>query len=223
MRKIIVIYSGGMDSFTLLNDVLESYRMSMYEILALSFNYGQRHAKELEYAKRVTTDLGISHTIVNMVDIGNQLLQGSSQTEERIQVPEGHYTEESMKQTVVPNRNMIMLSLAVGYAISVNADIVMYGAHSGDHAIYPDCRSEFVEAMNKVTSIANWQSVRIFAPYMNFHKGQIASIGKRLHLDYGMAWTCYKGGDKACGRCGACHERLEAMAYAGIEDPLEYE
>ena len=215
MKKAVVIYSGGMDSFTLLNDIIRTSDFD--EVHAVSFNYGQRHSKELDYAAAVTNALGIPHQVVEMAALGKQLMGGSSQTDD-IAVPEGHYADENMKLTVVPNRNMVMLSLAVAYAVSIGAEAVFYGAHSGDHAIYPDCRKEFIDAMSAVCEIANFQPVRIEAPYCD-----IAIRGRELELDYGQAWTCYNGREKACGKCGACQERIEAMAKAGINDPMEYE
>lgn len=216
-QKVVVIYSGGMDSFTVLNRAIADG----YEVYPLSFDYGQRHKKELDYAARVCTKLGVPHKIVDISAI-NQLIGGSSLTSE-IDVPEGHYAEESMKQTVVPNRNMILLSLAIGYAVSLEANKVYYGAHSGDHAIYPDCRPEFVEKMNDVSLIANYEAVEIYSPYLNVSKIEILTDGLSLGLDYADTWTCYNGREKACGKCGACQERLEAFEKNGIEDPLAYE
>jgi len=216
-QKIVVVYSGGMDSYTLLMDLLKGDA----DVHAISFNYGQRHAKELGYAERVARINNIPHTIVDMHQIGEQLLGGSSQTSD-IDVPEGHYEDENMKLTVVPNRNMIMLSLAVGYAVSINARAVYFGAHAGDHAIYPDCRPEFISAINTATEIANYLPVEVHAPYIDLNKGEIAQIGEHLGLDYRDAWTCYKGDEKACGKCGACQERLEAMEFAGVTDLTEY-
>ncbi len=218
MTKAVVIYSGGMDSYTLLHDV--NRNRGFDEVVALSLNYGQRHSKELIYAARVCKELEIHHKIADISSI-NSLIGGSSLTSD-IPVPEGHYEEESMKQTVVPNRNMIFLSLAIGYAVSINATAVFYGAHGGDHAIYPDCRIEFVEGMVAVAKLANWEPVQVNAPYLTLDKGDIASLGKAWGLDYGKAWTCYNGREKACGKCGACQERIEAMAKAGIDDPMEY-
>lgn len=217
MKKAIVIYSGGMDSFTALHKAIKTND----EVAAISFNYGQRHKKELEYASRVCEELGLEHRIVDLSAI-NPLLAGSALTDD-INVPEGHYEEDSMKQTVVPNRNMIMLSIAVGYAVSVEAQSVYFGAHSGDHAIYPDCRTEFVEAMNAVCAIANYQAVEIRAPYLHKNKIDILTDGIALGLDYAKTWTCYNGREKACGKCGSCQERLEAFELNGIEDPLAYE
>jgi 7-cyano-7-deazaguanine synthase len=128
-----------------------------------------------------------------------------------------------MKSTVVPNRNMILLSLAIGYAVSENAQAVYYGAHSGDHAIYPDCRPEFVRQMNVVSKLANYEPVEVVAPYLDVDKNAILADGLKMGLDYSNTWTCYNGRDKACGKCGACIERLEAFAANKQSDPLSYE
>lgn len=221
MNKCVVIYSGGMDSFTLLNALIKQRSYPAENVYALSFDYGQRHSKELHYAAAVCAELSVNHKVVDIKSIQG-LLGGSSLTDD-IPVPEGHYEEASMKATVVPNRNMILLSLATGYAVTVGSQNVYYGAHAGDHAIYPDCRAEFVTAMNDVTRIANYDPVEIITPYQRLSKGGIACIGASLDLDYGKAWTCYNGREKACGKCGACQERIEAMEIAGIKDPMEYE
>ncbi|MGP4844489.1 7-cyano-7-deazaguanine synthase QueC [Marinobacter sp. 1Y8] len=216
-EKVVVIYSGGMDSFTLLHRA----RAAGHDVHALSFDYGQRHVRELDYAQRVCTSLAIPHKIVDMTHLGS-LLSGSALTD-GVDVPEGHYEEESMKATVVPNRNMILLSLATGYAVSVGAQAVWYGAHGGDHAIYPDCRPEFVEKMDAVCRVANYEPVRIEAPYMQSDKGEILAEGLAMNLDYSQSWTCYNGREAACGKCGSCVERLEAFASHGLRDPLPYE
>jgi 7-cyano-7-deazaguanine synthase len=216
----VVIYSGGMDSFTLLYYLLEKrYR----NVLPLTFDYGQRHKVEINYAIGVCRDLGLDHMVVDLGRV-SELLGGSALTSPDVDVPEGHYEEESMKATVVPNRNMIMLSLAVGYAVSKGTSLVFYGAHSGDHAIYPDCRPLFVEKMNEVTQIANYLPVSIKTPFLGMSKGEILTIGMEMGLDYSRTWTCYKGhGVLACGKCGACQERLEAFEQNEATDPLEYE
>lgn len=216
-QKVVVIYSGGMDSFTVLHKAIQDG----CEVHALSFNYGQRHSKELDYAAKVCEKLNISHKIVDISSI-NQLIGGSSLTSD-IDVPEGHYEESSMQSTVVPNRNMILLSLAIGYAVSLEASKVYYGAHSGDHAIYPDCRPEFVLKMNEVSQIANYEAVDIHAPYLDVSKIAILADGLRMNLDYSQTWTCYNGREKACGKCGACQERLEAFEQNAVKDPLPYE
>lgn len=217
MAKVVVIYSGGMDSFTVLNHALKQG----HEVYALSFNYGQRHVRELDAAASVCNRLSIPHKIVDITAI-NSLLAGSSLTSD-IDIPEGHYEAESMQSTVVPNRNMILLSLAIGYAVSIGAEAVYYGAHSGDHAIYPDCRPEFVEKMNDVSLIANYEPVRIAVPYLRNNKAEILADGLAMGLDYSQTWTCYNGREKACGKCGACMERLEAFTANQQTDPLPYE
>ncbi len=216
-EKVVVIYSGGMDSFTVLNRAIADGK----EVFALSFDYGQRHVKELKCASTVCNKLGINHKVVDISSI-NQLLAGSSLTDD-IEIPEGHYEAESMKSTVVPNRNMVLISLAVAYAVSVGAEQVYYGAHSGDHAIYPDCRPEFVEKMNDVCKIANYESVEIFSPYLKVSKTAILTDGINMGLDYTDTWTCYNGREKACGKCGACEERLEAFTDNNTIDPIPYE
>lgn len=216
-KNVVVIYSGGMDSYTVLHKALRDGKT----VHALSFDYGQRHKKELEYAARVCESLHIPHKVVDISAI-NSLIGGSSLTSD-VAVPEGHYEEPSMKQTVVPNRNMILLSMAVGYAVSLEANEVYYGAHSGDHAIYPDCRPEFVEKMSDVCRIANYTAVEIVTPYIDVSKTAILTDGLNMGLNYGETWTCYNGREKACGKCGACQERLEAFKDNGLVDPLEYE
>lgn len=217
-KDTVCIYSGGMDSYTLAAWLRSQGRLHS----CLSFNYGQRHAKELDYAIHNCELWDIPHRSIDLQALtpflsasGSALLGGS--------VPEGHYAEESMKQTVVPNRNMIMLSVAIAYAVAIGLPTVAYGAHSGDHTIYPDCRPEFVDAVNALAAIANWQPVRVEAPFLSLDKGSILSIGHGLGLDYAQSWTCYKGGVTACGVCGSCQERLEAFYRHGWIDPLEYQ
>ncbi len=214
---VVVIFSGGMDSYTLLHVA----RARGLNVHALSFNYGQRHVRELESASAVCESLDIPHKVIDIRAMG-EVMAGSALTSE-VDVPEGHYEEDSMKATVVPNRNMILLSLATGYAVTVGAGAVWYGAHGGDHAIYPDCRPEFVEKMDAVCRVANYEPVAVEAPFMALDKGEILAEGLKLGLDYSQTWTCYNGRERACGRCGSCVERLEAFASHGVTDPLAYE
>lgn len=216
-ETVVVIYSGGMDSFTLLHLA----RARGHQVHALSFDYGQRHVRELGCARNVCEDAGIPHKVIDIRALG-EVMAGSALTAD-VDVPEGHYEEESMKATVVPNRNMILLSLATGYAVTAGASAVWYGAHGGDHAIYPDCRPEFVEKMDAVCRVANYEPVAIEAPFMDMDKSAILAEGLKLNLDYSQTWTCYNGRDKACGRCGSCVERREAFAAHGLVDPLPYE
>ena len=213
--KTIVIVSGGMDSVTLL------YHMNKISnvIGVLSFDYGQKHRLEIEKAKFHTNKLGIEHKIIDLSclkDLLKSSLTGDSD------VPEGHYEDENMKNTVVPNRNMIMLSIAAGYAASKGAEKIAYGAHSGDHCIYPDCRPEFIEKLGDAIKICHFTPIRLIAPFSTLDKAGILKIGMPLGVDYSQTLTCYNGGEVACGKCGSCQERLEAFKMIGIEDPIEY-
>ena len=216
-NKVVVVFSGSMDSYTVLHKAVREG----FEVLPLTFNYGQKHNKEIEYAEHACIALGVVPKVVDITAI-NQLIAGSSLTSD-IEMPEGHYADDNMKSTVVPNRNMILLSLAVGYAVSSDAHKVFYGAHSGDHEIYPDCRPEFVEKMNSLCAIANYEPVEIVTPYLALNKTDILREGLAMGLDYGRTWTCYNGREKACGKCGSCVERLEAFSENQMSDPLDYE
>lgn len=215
--KTIVVLSGGLDSTTLL------YKMQKEsdEIKAISFDYGQKHKKELDKARESCALLNIEHKIIN-IDFIKEIISKSSLTSNK-DVPEGHYADENMKSTVVPNRNMILASLAIGYAVNEGFDTVALGVHSGDHAIYPDCRPEFIEALNKVSIISNYQQVEVVAPFINTDKAGIVKEGIKLGVDYSKTWTCYNGREKACGKCGSCQERIEAFMLNNIKDPIQYE
>ncbi|WP_129138496.1 7-cyano-7-deazaguanine synthase QueC [Modicisalibacter coralii] len=215
--KAVVIYSGGMDSFTVLHRALRQG----YEVHALSFHYGQRHARELDMARHVCRRLAIAHQVVDIQSI-HSLIDGSALTDAQRPMPEGAYAGDNLAATVVPNRNMILLSLAIAQAVNIGAGICFYGAHGGDHVLYPDCRPEFVERMNAVAAIANFSPVTIEAPYLRADKADILADGLAMGLDYADTWTCYQGGEHACGRCGSCHERLAAFAAHGLADPLAY-
>ncbi|MGQ4877069.1 7-cyano-7-deazaguanine synthase QueC [Billgrantia sp. LNSP4103-1] len=216
-RATVVIYSGGMDSFTVLHRAL---RLGL-EVNALSFDYGQRHARELDVAARVCRQLGVPHQVVDIRAI-HGLIDASALTDTSRDIPEGDYGEENLAATVVPNRNMILLSLAIAKAVNVGAGRVDYGAHGGDHVLYPDCRPAFVEAMNTVAGIANFSPVEIHAPYLRSTKAEILSDGLAMGLDYADTWTCYRGEALACGRCGSCRERLAAFDANDVRDPLDY-
>ncbi len=218
MPKTILILSGGMDSVTLLYHL----KAKGHILKALTIDYGQRHRKEIQYAQTVCKELMVEHQVASLTGI-THLLGGSSQTDPNIPVPEGHYEEESMKLTVVPNRNMIMLSVAIGWAITEKADNVAYAAHAGDHAIYPDCRPEFADKINEIAQLADWHKVELIRPFIGMDKGDIAKRGQELGLDYTKTWTCYKGLEKHCGKCGACQERQEAFKKHEVPDPTLYE
>ena len=220
--KSVVLFSGGLDSTTLLYRLLFEYENSVFP---LSVNYGQRHEKELVSATNIVSRLRVVENLDNLAplkkyNLPTDLLKGSSLLGDG-EIPEGHYAAESMKSTVVPGRNMILLSLAVGYAQSVGAKSVYYAAHSGDHPIYPDCRPEFVSRMNETTLLG--YGVSIYAPFLLYSKWQIVKEGSGLSVPYELTWSCYKGQDKHCGKCGTCVERKEAFVLAGVKDPTEYE
>ena len=215
--KVLAVVSGGMDSVTMLHDLVAQG----HEVSVVSFNYGQRHIKELEVAKRNADKLGLKHKVIDMAVMA-QLLDNSALTGDT-DVPEGHYEADNMKLTVVPNRNMIMASIAVGLAVNNGQEAVALGVHSGDHAIYPDCRPEFIKELNDVTQIANYEPIIILAPYIDKDKTSIIKRGLEIGVDYSKTWTCYKGLNKACGKCGSCQERLEAFRNNNKEDPVDYE
>lgn len=215
--KSVVLLSGGIDSTTLLYEHLNLGN----QVRAVSVNYGQRHKKELWYAQRTCDKLSIPFDVVNLSTVG-ALLTGSSLTNEGVAVPEGHYEEESMKATVVPNRNMMMLSVATAIAITQGFDQVAFAAHAGDHAIYPDCRQAFVDALNSAILLCDWVAPHLDAPFLKMTKADICRLGSRLSVPYEETWSCYQGGDRHCGRCGTCVERREAFELAGVADPTEY-
>ncbi len=212
--KTLLIFSGGMDSTVLLYKLKAQGR----DVATLGFDYGQRHKKELEYAAATAKKLGVPFEVADMSGLRN-LLRGSSQTDAGVEVPEGHYADETMKLTVVPNRNMIMLAIAAGHAMSIGADAVAYAAHAGDHAIYPDCRPEFADALDHAISLADWRRVRIERPFIGITKTEIAATGYMLGVPFVDTWSCYKGGALHCGKCGTCVERREAL---GAQDPTTY-
>lgn len=219
-NKVVVILSGGMDSAVLL-----WHEKSLgWEVRALSFDYGQRHRTELYSAEGIARVAGVPWEIIDISEVGKHL-KGSSQTDASVEVPHGHYTDESMKKTVVPNRNMIMLSIAVGYAAGLGFGRVVFAAHAGDHAIYPDCRAEFVGVLAEAVRIATeWHPVALESPLVEFTKAEIAKYGAVLDVPFELTWSCYEGdgGTGHCGRCGTCVERMEAFKLSGVPDPTVY-
>lgn len=216
MKDSLMVLSGGMDSTTML------YEYADRIALAVNFVYGSNHnARELECARYNCDKLGIELVVVNLDFVGrlfnSSLLSGADA------IPEDNYDSENMKSTVVPFRNGIMLAAAAGLAESRGLSAVMLANHSGDHAIYPDCREGFVKAMAAAISEGTYEHIRLEAPYTNITKTQIALRGKKLGVDYSHTYSCYKGGEKHCGKCGTCRERREALREAGIPDPTIYE
>lgn len=212
----VMLFSGGLDSTVLLYNLHVNGGLK-----ALSVNYDQRHKKELDFARQLCVDLNVPWDIIDLSNVGHLIAKGSQSGTDP--VPLGHYADESMKTTIVPNRNMIMLSIAVGHAITIGAHNVYFAAHSGDHAIYPDCRPEFVYALNGAIHIGNsWTPVDLWAPYIRMSKADIVKEGARLGVPFAKTWSCYLGGDIHCGRCGTCVERREAFVLAGVKDPTTY-
>lgn len=216
MKNSVIIVSGGMDSITLLYDHKDEIA------LGISFDYGSNHnAREIPFAKMHCERLGIKHITINL-DFMHQYFK-SSLLDGAGAIPEGHYADDNMKSTVVPFRNGIMLSIAIGIAESNNLDQVFIANHGGDHTIYPDCRPEFINAIDAAATAGTYNNVKVVAPYTKITKSDIARIGKKLGIDYTETWSCYKGGEVHCGKCGTCVERKEALAEAGIEDKTIYE
>lgn len=210
--KALLIYSGGLDSTTLLYEYKDSIA------LAVSFYYGSKHnGREIACAVENCQRLGIKHMVIPLDFMGqyfkSSLLQGGGA------IPEGSYADENMKSTVVPFRNGIMLAIAAGLAESYGLDTIMMANHSGDHAIYPDCRPEFVDAFAKAVEAGTYEGIQLVSPYCNITKRDIALRGKELGIDFSLTYSCYKGGEKHCGKCGTCTERKEALE--GF-DPTEY-
>lgn len=205
-----------MDSVTLLH-----YKKADIA-LAVSFDYGSNHNfREIECARRQCELLGVEHLVIPLEFMHryfkSSLLEGGEA------IPEGHYADSNMKSTVVPFRNGIMLSIACGLAESRGLSHVMMANHGGDHAVYPDCRPDFVKAMSEAMKYGTYDGITLEAVFTNIKKADIARLGKKLGVDYSLTYSCYKGGEKHCGKCGTCVERREAMAEAGIDDPTPYE
>jgi 7-cyano-7-deazaguanine synthase len=221
-RRAVVVLSGGLDSTTM----AYSLRDQGYALAAISFDYGQRHRKELEFAEQISADLGASWTLIDLHAAGlTKILGGSALTDDAVAVPDGHYADESMRITVVPNRNAIMLSIACALAVTREAEAVAFGAHTGDHFIYPDCRPEFVRAFATMVNLAveGFASIEIITPFLSMTKAGIVKLGDELHVPFERTWSCYKGGAVHCGTCGTCYERREAFALAQVADPTVYE
>jgi 7-cyano-7-deazaguanine synthase len=211
--KAIVIFSGGIDSTT----ILHILKNAGYEIIALTFNYGQKHQKEIEYAKKISNNLGLEHLILEL-----PVLYGSALTEKTRNIPEVEYSIDSQHATVVPNRNMVFIAHAVSVAIANNASEVYYGAHMNDKIAYPDCTIQFVKAVQSAIYTGNYEQVTIKAPFIEMTKDKIIETGTILGVPYAETWSCYTGHELHCGVCGTCRERKNAFKRAGIPDPTNY-
>ena len=215
--KVCVLLSGGMDSVTALHHAAREHDV----VSALSFDYGSKHnASEIPCAQWHAAQLGVPHTVIALPFVNehfaSDLLQSGGD------IPDGHYAEENMKRTVVPFRNGIMLSIAAGFAESRGAEGLVIAAHSGDHAIYPDCREPFMQAMSDAIRLGTYVEIEVLRPFINTDKTGIARLGAELAVDFARTWSCYKGGAIHCGTCGTCVERREAFLLAGLADPTPY-
>jgi 7-cyano-7-deazaguanine synthase len=216
-QSVVVLLSGGMDSVTALYDAAERYAIRA----ALSFSYGAKHNdRELPFAALHAARVGVVHRVVPLGFVGeffqSHLLRGGGE------IPKGHYEAETMKQTVVPFRNGIMLSIAAGFAESVEAQALVIAAHAGDHAIYPDCREDFMRSMADAIRLGTYAEIEVLRPFIAMSKAEIARRGHALGVDFAQTWSCYVGGAVHCGECGTCVERREAFLLAGLHDPTEY-
>lgn len=216
--RVVVLLSGGMDSVTALYHAATHYRV----VGALSFHYGSKHNdRELPFARYHCRKLGVPHQIIRLGFVGK--LFKSDLLKSGGAVPDGHYEQANMKQTVVPFRNGIMLSIAAGFAESVGAQGLVIAAHAGDHAIYPDCRADFMRSMGDAIRLGTYAKIKVIRPFISMTKSQIAKRGGKLGVEFKKTWSCYKGGTIHCGKCGTCVERREAFIIGEIADPTEYE
>ncbi len=217
--KVIAVVSGGIDSVTL------AYKLKAerHELQMISFDYGQRHRKELDFAKRAASALRVDWHPINLAAAGvGEILSGSALTDREVAVPKGHYAADNMSVTIVPNRNAILLAIAFGLAVSSSSDAVAFAVHSGDHPVYPDCRPEFIASFEKMELLATERAITLLAPFVGGTKTEIVALGAKLGVPFHETWSCYLGEAVHCGACGTCHERREAFQLAGVPDPTEY-
>ena len=221
-EKAVIILSGGIDSSTL----CYKFAKENFDVYSLTIIYGQKHLREVESAKTVAKTVGISHKVVDLSSL-KQLLSGSALTDLDVEVPnvpEKSEHFETLKSTIVPNRNSILLSIAIGYAQSIGVNNIFFGAHHSDRGVYPDCRKEFVDAFKTAERLANNnQNLNIEAPFVGMDKSEIVELGEKLGVPFESTWTCYVGGELHCGTCSACNERKRAFVESKIKDPTKYE
>ena len=217
--KVIVSLSGGLDSTVLLYSLVST--RGAQNVKALTVDYGQRHRREIDHARKITDTIGVEHRVVDLSPL-RALMWNSALTNDEVDVPKGHYEDESMKQTVVPNRNMLLLSVAAVWAISEGANTIAYAAHAGDDAIYPDCRTVFANAMEGALGLCHSTPIVLERPFVNRRKEDLVTLGRVLGVPFEETWSCYEGGLRHCGLCGTCCERKEAFSVAGVNDRTEY-
>lgn len=216
----IAVVSGGLDSVTMAYQLVRQQE----EINIVAFNYGQRHQRELNYARQCAMNLDAEYTEIDLRSVGSQLT-GSALTDD-IDVPHGHYAAPNMAVTIVPNRNAIFLTIAYGIAVARNATAVAAAVHGGDHYIYPDCREEFLQSFDAMQRLAcagtGHPDLHLETPFVHCNKGEIVRFGAQLNVPFDQTWSCYEGGELHCGKCGTCVERREAFETAGVNDPTVY-
>lgn len=216
-KSSVVLLSGGLDSTVLLAKLLAEGR----RVLAMGIDYGQRHRREIDAAQAICKYVGVPYRLADLRAI-TPLFGKNSLTDRSVPVYEGAYSEDGMKTTVVPARNLILISLATAWAISEKCDTVAYAAHGGDHEIYPDCRPEFAERLDAVIRISDWHSLYLERPFVAMTKTEIVRLGSEIGAPLDLTWSCYNGGEKHCGKCSTCVERREAFHAAGVPDPTDY-
>ncbi len=217
----VAVVSGGLDSVTLCHFLASRG----FFLRLLAFDYGQRHQRELEFARACAARLSSPLEVIDLSGL-RPLLKGSALTDD-VAVPHGHYAAPSMAATIVPNRNAIFLAAAYAWAVSSRAQLVAIGVHAGDHPVYPDCRPAFIEAFGSMQRVAvegaGDARLSLFAPFLTLRKHDIVHLGAALGVPFQETWSCYEGGEVHCGRCGTCVERREAFELAGVPDPTAYE
>jgi 7-cyano-7-deazaguanine synthase len=219
MTKAVVVFSGGLDSTTLLYHLLAEG----YDLKALSVDYGQRHReRELAAADTICRRLGVERRVVDLQALVG-FLGHNSLSDSAVAVPDGRYETGTIQVTTVPNRNMVLISVSIAWAVTLKYGAVAYGAHGGVHTNYPDCRPEFAAAMDHAAQLCDWEPVRVLAPFVDWDKGDIVKRGAQIGVPFELTWSCYKGGERHCGTCGTCNDRKEAFRKHGLSDPVGYE
>lgn len=213
-RKTVVVFSGGLDSTTLIYHL----RAEGHLIRALSVDYGQRHSRELEAARQIAESLGIEHRVVDLSGLA-ALFGNNALTDHAVAVPHGEYSQETIPITTVPNRNMILLSLAAGWAVAAQCDSVAFGAHAGEYTPYADCQPKFAAAMNAATHVCDDTPLEVLSPFVHWSKGDIVRRGNELGVPFHLTWSCYEGNEVPCGKCSTCLDRSEAFSSNDLRDP----